>query len=396
MSLSLHLPRFQRLAQTNLQAGYQHSNLISLMRALAALEVVAAHLRAQLFPSLRTLPDPTFWYQVLAFFTGFSHQGVVVFFVLSGWLVGGSLLNKLHQPGIMLAYAIDRLTRLWTVLIPAFVLTLLISMFTGDVLPTVADFSTDNPYSFSAFVGNLLGLQTMAVPRFGGNFSLWSLANETWYYVLFPMLLLPLVAKTTLVRCGAVVLTAIAAFFLNADLMLYFAVWLMGVGFSRLRIDASPAVRRLLLLTLLCASVYFRMAGNIDRLVAGSLLQDVILSGLFLAYLSSLQFKASCMPWAIRSAKVAAFFSGFSFTLYVIHVPLLGLLRSMFPARLGHGLSPDHIADLGVMALMLVTIVALAYLFHLPFEAQTYRLRRIVKSALVWPRQQSGTHSGLA
>ena len=60
------------------------------------------------------------------------------------------------------------------------------------------------------------------------------------------------------------------------------------------------------------------------------------------------------------------------------------------------GLSPDHIADLGVMALMLVTIVALAYLFHLPFEAQTYRVRRYLKSALAWPRPQPGAHSGLA
>ena len=76
MSLTLHIPRFQRLAETNLHAGFQHANLISLMRALAALEVVAAHLRAQLFPSLKTLPDPTLWYQVLAFFTDDSIEMV--------------------------------------------------------------------------------------------------------------------------------------------------------------------------------------------------------------------------------------------------------------------------------------------------------------------------------
>ena len=48
------------------------------------------------------------------------------------------------------------------------------------------------PRSVTAFIGNMFGLQTILVPSFGGNFPLWSLANETWYYILFPLLVLVL------------------------------------------------------------------------------------------------------------------------------------------------------------------------------------------------------------
>jgi len=46
------------LDRTNLNESYQHSILISALRSIAALQVVAAHLRGELFPSLKTVADP--------------------------------------------------------------------------------------------------------------------------------------------------------------------------------------------------------------------------------------------------------------------------------------------------------------------------------------------------
>ena len=45
----------------------------------------------------------------------------------------------------------------------------------------------------------------------------------------------------------------------------------------------------------------------------------------------------------------------------------------------GGRLAPDHLGDFAIYAGMLVAIILLAYLFHLPFEAQTHRLRRAIK-----------------
>jgi peptidoglycan/LPS O-acetylase OafA/YrhL len=387
----LSMPRIKLLDRTLQSKDFHHSILISVLRGLAALQVAAAHLRAQLFPGLKGMDDPTLWYQALAFITGFAHQAVVIFFLLSGWLVGGSLLDKLREPRIMANYAIDRITRLWIVLIPAFLLTLAVGAFTQAVDPSVLSFAPGNEYSVTAFIGNLFGLQDMAVPRFGGNFALWSLANETWYYVLFPLLVLPVCGKTLLGRVAPLLAAVLVACYLSADIMLYLPVWLLGVAFSRIRIDASAAQRWAMLAIFAALSVYFRLTGSNDTLVAASLVQDVVFSTAFLLLLSSLQFKADFARRWVRVASAAgARLAAFSFTLYVVHVPLLVLLKHATMGLSDRPLSPHHVGDLGLYLLMLVLIVVAAFLFYLPFEAQTGRARAALKRLLFGPRVAAG------
>ena len=201
------------LNRTNLQDDYLHSLLISLLRGLAALEVAAAHLRAQVYPGYGLIEHPTVWFQGFAFVTGFAHQAVILFFLLSGWLVGGSLLNKNGTMGAIKHYFIDRISRLWVVLVPTFVLVLAIGILTGKVDAQVASVAPGNDYSATAFIGNLVGLQDLAVPTFGGNFPLWSLSNETWYYIMFPLLVVAGTARSRWRRSVAIVgLTALCWF----------------------------------------------------------------------------------------------------------------------------------------------------------------------------------------
>jgi peptidoglycan/LPS O-acetylase OafA/YrhL len=325
-----NVPRIKCLSSTNLDQDFWHSILMSVLRGSAALLVTAAHLRAQLFPGLQGMHDPTLWYQALAFVTGFAHQAVVVFFLLSGWLVGGSLMNKMRQPKILAAYAIDRITRMWIVLIPAFALSLAIGTLTGDVDPTRFGYASDNEYSLAAFAGNLFGLQDMAVPRFGGNFALWSLANEMWYYVLFPLLVVVFFWKSILSRLVAMVLGFAIAYHLSAAILLFFPVWLLGVVFSRIRIDATAAHRTILFIVLAAVAVYFRVTGSTNTLEPESFVQDCVFSIPVLLLLSSLQLKANRAHGLARVAsRIGAAFAAFSFTLYVIHVPLLFLLRGI-------------------------------------------------------------------
>ena len=373
-----------RLSTTNLNQEFQHSIIISLLRGLAAVEVVAAHLRAQFFPSLRLLPDPSFWYQALAFFTGFAHQAVVIFFLLSGWLVGGSFLNKMREPGIIISYAIDRATRMWIVLIPAFLLTLCIGMYTEEIHVGHISYLRDNEYSVTSFIGNLFGLQDMAVPRFGGNFALWSLANEIWYYIIFPLVIFTIIGKTAFTKIAAATACALLAYYLSYEIVLFFSLWLLGVAFSRIQIDATRSFRMLLLLILAGASVYYRLTGSVNTLIPESFIQDLVLSVIFLLLLSSLQFQANRKSLTTRIACVLGqWFAPFSFTLYVIHVPLIDLLRYMHVPLASKGLSPTDLGDFVTYAVLLVFIVFFAYLFHLPFEAQTNRVRRFIKRVVL-------------
>lgn len=372
------LPRVEWLVKTNLSQHYRHGIAISLLRGLAALEVAAAHVRAQMYPSLKSLPDPNLFYQGLSFFTGFAHQAVVVFFLLSGWLVGGSLLNKLHEPDAMLSYAIDRVTRLWIVLVPAFLLSLALAVLDGTADPQRIDFSTDNPFSGAAFAGNLLGVQDMLVPRYGGNFALWSLAYESWYYVLFPLLVLAWAARRACAKLGAGLCALLIACLLDTDIVLYFTLWLMGAAFSRIRITAGPGWVAALVLLLCGLSVYFRLTGNNDILVEESFAQDVMVGAAFLLVLCCLQSPADLGQRTTRfAARTGERLAAFSFTLYVVHVPLLLAMRGQVAPYLPDGrLAPDSALHFAIYAGMLAALVLLAWLFHLPFEAQTGRLRR--------------------
>ncbi len=365
-----------------------HSVLISLLRGLAAIAVAAAHLRADMYPGLRTVTDPSIWFKGFTFTTGFAHHAVLVFFVISGWLVGGSLLDKIRQPDAIASYAIDRVTRLWTVLIPTFVLTLLFGLGTGVISAPGIDFHLANDYSALVFAANLVGLQTIAAPTFGGNFPLWSLANETWYYVMFPLLAMLFHARRGVQRlaCGATLVLLAAV--LPAAIVGYFAIWLLGVVFSRIRIECSAALRTGWLVLLAALWAYYRLTGDMDAFTLATVLPDAACSLVFLVLLSSLQFKAAATSRLRRPlARIGAFFAEFSFSLYVLHVPLIDLLRHWLMTRWGLGqLSPHDPLHFAIYLGMLATLLAGSYLSYRLFESQTYRIRRQLKRMLLQQR----------
>ncbi|MDQ1813153.1 acyltransferase family protein [Massilia sp. CCM 9210] len=379
------MPSIRFLKESQLGEDSWHSLLISLLRGLAAIQVAAAHLRSEFFPGLRTLENPALWYQGLAFLTGFAHQAVVVFFLISGWLVGGSLLNKLGQPQAIRLYVIDRITRLWTVLLPTFVLILAAGIASGVIDPRAPDFSPANDYSAAALAGNLVGLQTIVVPEFGGNFPLWSLSNETWYYVMFPLLLMCVAASTGVRRALAASALLVAGALLPVEMVLYFTIWLLGAAFSRVRVECGAPLRMMLLVVLAIASVVFRLKGSNDDMTVASFPQDLLLSVLFLLFLSS---TVTQLPRAQKFVgplhRVAVFFSNFSFTLYVVHVPVLGIIGYLGMTLFGcRQLAANSLADLGVYLAMLAVVLVSAYGFYLMFEARTYAVRRSVKNLLM-------------
>ncbi|QJE02883.1 acyltransferase [Massilia forsythiae] len=382
--ISLQFPTIQWQRQNQLDGRCANSFLIALMRGLAALEVAAAHLRAEMFPGLSELANPPLHYQMLALATSFAHQAVVIFFLISGWLVGGSLLNKLDQPGALHVYAIDRATRLWTVLMPALCLMLAIGGVIGAVQSGQADFSTANEYSAASFAGNLLGLQTIVVPTFAGNYALWSLANETWYYVQFPLLLIAFTGKNRLRQLSACTALLLMGAALPLPITLYFALWLLGTLFSRIRIDCTPPWRIAMLLAALAIAAGSRVFGQVDDLEADSFLQHLAYSLPLLALLAAL-YRPLDLASPLRHclARSVHLLSECSFTLYVIHVPLIKLSRHLGMELFGRDrLAVTAPADYAVYAGMLLFVLLASYCSYLLFESNTFRIRRAVKAVL--------------
>ena len=104
---------------------------LDLLRGLAALLVTAGHLRSYIFQSQLHLAqaDVQIGLPVKAFYfaTGLGHQAVMIFFALSGFLVGGKALDDILKQNFSWSrYLLRQLTRLWIVISPTLLLTLLL------------------------------------------------------------------------------------------------------------------------------------------------------------------------------------------------------------------------------------------------------------------------------
>ena len=315
---------------------------LDVIRAVAAWAVMWGHLRTLFFVDFQHLQSPGWLLSALYFFTGFGHQAVMVFFVLSGFLISATVI-KSHLSGTWSwrEYAVNRSTRLYVVLIPGLLLGSLWDMSgsalfasTGVYTHPLSDLGPTIPSSnLSAgnFFGNLFFLQTIICPTFGSNTPLWSLANEFWYYALFPAALSALLAffrKDLRLAVPLGVVVACLAAFLGLDKLIGFFVWMSGCVLvfvcSKFQLRAKTLVFSYLLLSALVLFGCLSTARTSIASVLGSDLAVGIAFTLFLFGVLQLELGAGSHHYL----GVAHRFAGFSYSLYVLHFPLLLFLRA--------------------------------------------------------------------
>jgi hypothetical protein len=107
------------------------------------------------------------------------------------------------------------------------------------------------------------------------------------------LLVLLFTARRTTSRIASGTALALAAVLLPVEIILYFAIWLLGVAFSRARIVWGIGVRCFWLVLLSAMSAYFRLTGDNENFDQTTMGMDLALSLMFLALLSSLQFNAA-------------------------------------------------------------------------------------------------------
>ena len=355
------------------------SVLLDLLRGLAALVVVAEHWRNTLFVDYRQLPRHKALWTPAYLLTAAGHEAVVIFFVLSGYLIGGSIFRALREDRwSWTSYGLHRLVRLWVVVGPGLLLCaacdslglalhrapllyagLGSNHMTSDVLAT---------RTWPVFLGNLFFLQGIRVPMFGSDGALWSLADEFWYYVLFPLGLFAVWRGTTLRRLACAAAFALVCWFVKLPVLISFPVWLLGVVLVHGKAPEVSGVGRWTAGVLYVALMFFlaRFRG-LSGIVSDAVLAVATL--VFLWVLLSAKGRADAGSARVRATRLLA--RG-SFTLYVVHLPVLVLLTSMAEGDTRWVPGTATLAK-GLMILLVTLLIAYGLAFGTEFRTDSIR-----------------------
>jgi peptidoglycan/LPS O-acetylase OafA/YrhL len=317
--------------------------VLDLVRALAALEVFFGHARLDFFRDWAGRDSRLA--ELLYFATGFGKQAVMVFFVMSGFLVGNSVLEQIAANRFRWSrYLLRRLTRLYIALVPALVLGAIwdaVSLHVFHVGQLSDTGSLATHFTLRNWIGNLFFTQGILVDTFGSNGPLWSLTCELVYYLAFPLLAAAAlrssarpVKRLAWGFAGAVLLALSGGFIAS-----YFVMWLAGVVAAR----APSPTRR--------AGLVVGVVGSAG-LATALLLIGTDLSRVGWRWDLTVAMPSAILVWALRAlppsrglwSRGAGHLADSSYTLYLAHAPALVCLGAWATNGVRWQTDPRHLA----------------------------------------------------
>jgi len=330
-------------------------DFLNLARWLASFLVLVAHVRHLVLVDYKAVARPDAGDRALYFLTGLAPEAVVVFFVISGFLVGGVTWERWRAGGPQLAaYASARASRIYTAYVPALLLGAALDaiglrwfnareLYTNPMqyhtIELNANFAAH--LDLPTFLGNLLMAQNIWVARLGSNGPLWSLAYEWWCYVVFALAAAALLGRRGAgrVACAALALGIVAL--LPARVWVWGAIWALGIGARAWSASGLPRPGpRLGLAVFLAAAAASRLAHNTERAVdidpqvqLAGYGRDLLLAMAFVLALVGASRMGRRLPWGAWHERMTRF----TYTTYLCHFPLMLLAVAAADQVLGWG-----------------------------------------------------------
>jgi peptidoglycan/LPS O-acetylase OafA/YrhL len=376
--------------------GESPSVHLDALRGFAAFCVLLNHFRDALFVDYEALARHNPLTSAAYLVSGLGHQAVIVFFVLSGYLVGGSVLRSVRKGSWSWRdYLLDRFSRLYVVLLPALLLGGALdwlgmhrpgaeAVYSGNSGMHALAINVHSTLTWPILGANSLFLQTVtihlpefgpyAVPTFGSNGALWSLSYEFWYYLAFPVLVF-LFARSQSWKMRAIACLGLLAWgwFVGSNIVLLGITWLMGALIAFL--PAFPVRRSWTRgLAIAMALALFGAGLVYGKFEASSLSSDFVL-GLAVTAMIWVTLDCATAPLPAFYVHAARRVAHTSFTLYLVHLPMLIFLKAAL--HLPRAYPGWHMVLVG--AGVLAATVLYAQLVYEAFERNTDRVRRWIR-----------------
>jgi peptidoglycan/LPS O-acetylase OafA/YrhL len=328
---------------------------LDLVRFAAALTVFLSHYGTSHFTGGR-------FYQMQPY----GPQAVDVFFVLSGFVISHATDRRENGPR---RYIISRMARLYSVAGPALLLTLVLdtagSALHPDMYPahTAPHYHADDlagQYLMSAlFVNQLWYLDV----RPGTDWPYWSLGYEVWYYVIFGVAMF----APRRIRAWALLAAAAVA---GPRILALFPLWLLGVACHRLTRATEPSAP----LGAICLTVsvvgwigYEVLAAHHGRLPGlapdvfhrAELSQDYLVAGFFGLHLIGICHLSEAVGDLLRPvAKPIRWLAGATFSIYLMHYPVMQFLAAVMPWPLTRALAQTVLFALTLAGVFLMAEIS--------------------------------------
>ncbi|HGH4619200.1 TPA: acyltransferase family protein [Enterobacter cloacae] len=320
------------------------------LRGIAAIAVALAHV-FQFFLA-RYHPE---YYRYVGLI---AQASVMVFFVMSGYLIGASIQNNISKNGgfSMHSYAVSRFRRIFPPLILSLVIVLLMSFLAPYFFESgLQKFSTTTdefikgrgifywPSQILSVITFTNGILPQGTPF---NTPLWSLPFEAWYYVLAALLF---TKKPFYILMAFMLAYAISG--ANIKFLIFGAVWFAGLGLSL--IDVKGNTHTVTAVVLTAVTSWFAFNHGAQFIVNGG---DYTMFNMWfgLAFASLTYLFILCMNVRINIIPSS---SKYSYTLYIIHYPIIMFMIGVFESRVLGG----FYSSLPVAICAIVIFMALAY-----------------------------------
>ena len=354
-----------------------HYYWLDTMRFIAAFMVLLSHARNTFFPAFGDLPmdQQNIFSMAFTMFCRMGHEAVIVFFVLSGFLVGGRGFERIKDNSMNVgSYAIDRFARITPPLLAAITFYYITSL----IIP-------ETPFSWATAIGNLFSLQGICCDSLVSPF--WSLSYEVWFYIILGALAILLKAKNDRkIIMSLIVFVAATSVFVLGLKMHYLLIWMMGaVAYLARPQKKNKWILLLSLVGLFAAILYWQLSKDtksIDFAVEGSNkeLIDVIMSlmvCLLIQQVILFEPKKSVSKWIERKVGGMA---KFSYTLYLSH-------RIVFLWIIAFVWAKDscQFTILGILKFLIIIIATLfaCWLLYLISERYSPTIKKYLKEQLL-------------
>lgn len=318
---------FDALLYKHLAVPREISPQLDTLRGLSAIVVMVGHANQILVPTI----DP----RIFAMFGLAAQAAVMVFFLLSGFLICKSITRICRDHGEFspAVYAVDRINRV----VPPFLFSVLLVLTLWWLAPLFFEsgtrgfgpswpFAARSEFALDAgsVIGTLLFLNGFAANTISANGPLWSLSFEVWYYVAAAM-----IASFRGLRgfaLAALLMLVLGA--LNHQFLAFALVWFGGAAVA---VAHNWRLVRPRLAKLMAGILFFGafVAGGLFVAAATSiktpqqldfdllLLYQLLVGVAFTALLHSIVTGHIALP------PVASSTARFSYTLYIIHFPIM-------------------------------------------------------------------------